>query len=84
MKNINPTDLTNSAHSTENKYRENYAQEPNSQTAEKSNILKKKKASKLARGKREKYFIKKTLLKMNNNSPCPAEEVVQKELGGLG
>ena len=38
----------------------------------------------MARGKREKYFIKKTLLKMNNNNPCPAEEVIQKRWGGWG
>lgn len=61
MKDINPTDLTNSAHSMKNKHRENYAQEPNSQPAEKiKHIKKKKKASTLARGKREKYFKERT------------------------
>ena len=42
MKGINPTDLTNSAHSMENKHRESYAQEPNSQPAEKIKHIKKK------------------------------------------
>lgn len=59
MKDINPTDLTNSAHSTENKHRENYAQEPNSQTAEKSNIFKKKKKKgiKVSQGEEERNIL---------------------------
>lgn len=57
MKDINPTDLTNSAHSMKNKHRENYAQEPNSQPAEKiKHIKKKKKGINIGQGEKGEIF----------------------------
>lgn len=83
MKDINPTDLTNSAHSMKNKHRENYAQEPNSQPAEKiKHIKKKKKRHQHWPGGKGRNILKNAQIKMNSNSSCPTEGVVPKKVGG--